>query len=159
MEKQEELITWDERFILGIPIIDRQREKLFEMINNLNIAIIEADVLENYNFEDSVQGIINYMNYHFNTEERLMLLLDYYDTFQHREKHYFFMEEVIMHSKTAFGENRIDLCHFLNYLKNEGFSHFAIYDREFAHYYLKMRESGRLKTQFKKNPELTIASA
>lgn len=148
MEKQEDLLRWDDRFILGIQIIDKQREKLFKMVNDLYFTSLETDVKGNPLFEESAHELISYMNYHLITEERLMLLLDYNHTYQHKERHNCFMEEVTIKSKLAASENRTDLCHFFNYLKNEGFSHFAIYDKEFASHYLDLRESGKLKNKF-----------
>lgn len=77
-------IIWSEEFSVGVKLIDDQHKHFIEILNNLNECIDNAQ-------EEKLEGIltelVNYKNFHFQTEER------YFDEFQfdgakeHKKKH------------------------------------------------------------------------
>jgi methyl-accepting chemotaxis protein len=64
------MFEWSKRFEIGVPSIDAQHKRLFELANNLHIAMTVGkgrDVLK-----QSLEDLVNYTVTHFQAEEQLM---------------------------------------------------------------------------------------
>ncbi|MFN3309093.1 MAG: bacteriohemerythrin, partial [Anaerolineales bacterium] len=64
------LITWSDEFSVNIKEIDNQHRQLIEMVNQLQRAMKEGKGAAALN--DILQRLIDYTDYHFSTEERMM---------------------------------------------------------------------------------------
>ncbi len=78
-------IPWDERYKLGVDVIDEQHEKLFSLVNRLyrledkkNISQDIKDILHEFN---------DYINTHFKAEEEYMESIEYPQLQEHKEMH------------------------------------------------------------------------
>ena len=64
------ILTWDDSFCVGIEGVDEQHRNLVEMINRLDAAVSAGrDEME---INEILKGALDYTQYHFATEERLM---------------------------------------------------------------------------------------
>ena len=61
------LITWSEKYEVGIEKIDEQHESLFKMLNELESALQKGKASQTIN--DIIDQMINYTVEHFKTEE------------------------------------------------------------------------------------------
>lgn len=70
-------LLWNDRFSVGVGLIDRQHKKLFSIINDLIVA------RENQQQQDVIEKIlaeiISYTEYHFSSEEKLLKIHPAYE--------------------------------------------------------------------------------
>ncbi len=82
---RKHFVTWEERFSVGIPSIDEDHKKLMSLINNLQSAILYPT---DEAFErQALQELVDYTQYHFQREERLMQENGYPDFEAHKQQH------------------------------------------------------------------------
>jgi hemerythrin-like metal-binding protein len=79
------IFKWDNEYSVNIFVIDNHHKKLFDIMNSLYALMAEgAD-------DDSIIKIINelldYTNYHFSEEEKMMEQVGYPELNQHRQLH------------------------------------------------------------------------
>jgi hemerythrin-like metal-binding protein len=87
-----QLLKWSPQFELGLEIIDIQHKQLFNMINELNIAI-------EYNQHNAlilpiILRLQEYANSHFKAEEEIFSKYGYPDRAGHEADHSKFIESV-----------------------------------------------------------------
>ena len=148
MREHEDSIYWNENFLLDIQILDNQHERLIKMTNEIRPIILNTTETSYYHFQKFTMEIANYLQYHYNSEERLMLLLDYDEYSIHKEKHAIFLEKIIKAGKTRTSWNQADLLTFYSFIRNSGLHHLAIHDKSFAEFFIEQRASGRLGKAF-----------
>ena len=87
-----EKIVWDDSFNLQVDEIDRQHRRLVELMNRL------LELQEEKKPDDAVADILgaltNYLGYHFETEEQMMIDRGYPEIESHREEHQAFVTQV-----------------------------------------------------------------
>lgn len=86
------LIRWDDRLALNVSEIDRQHQKLVELMNDLDAAMrlgrgneVVGRILD---------GLINYTQYHFDAEEALLEEHGYPGTPTHKHEHGAFVRKM-----------------------------------------------------------------
>jgi hemerythrin-like metal-binding protein len=86
------LIEWDDSLKLGIAVVDRQHERLIEIINRLYEATLEgrgADVIG-----EIMDELIIYTATHFSMEEKYFAQFNYADAEEHKQEHDALIEKV-----------------------------------------------------------------
>jgi hemerythrin len=79
------LVTWSDRYSVGIPRIDAEHQKLIGLVNDLYAAMLEG---RGKNVIDPVlHGLADYTQSHFVNEERLMRLHAYPGYEAHKVEH------------------------------------------------------------------------
>lgn len=86
------LIEWNDSFSVNIVEIDNQHKNLINMINELYNAMSKGRSKEI--MEEIISKMINYADYHFTTEEDLMLKYGYGEYISHKNEHNSFIEKV-----------------------------------------------------------------
>ena len=125
-------LTWDNRYSVGIPAIDKQHNTLFDMVNDLHAAMMEGKA-------QSVTGplllrLANYTKTHFAAEESLMAAKNYPGLESHRAVHRDLIrqvDELLARSKRGDLSVNIDLMNFLRGWLTE---HIQKMDRNYAPY-------------------------
>ena len=79
------VITWDNSFQTGHPLVDPQHRELFRMVNELHEAIVEGRGREVLN--PTLDKLVKYTVDHFGAEESLMREVSYPGYHLHRGKH------------------------------------------------------------------------
>jgi hemerythrin len=79
------IVKWDDSYCTGQPLIDRQHQELFRMVNDLHDAIVSHR--EKGMIAPTLEKLIAYTVKHFSAEEALMSQVGYPDLFIHRKKH------------------------------------------------------------------------
>ncbi len=87
-------IEWnDETMGIGIELIDTQHKELLRIINKLSLSITSNS--QRQDILDIVNELVNYAQFHFNTEEELFDKLNYENSVEHKAEHVLFMEKFI----------------------------------------------------------------
>ncbi len=92
-------IDWDESFSVGIDLIDKQHQKLFDTINNYHN--------EHSDTEESLNKLLAYIDFHFRTEEDFFHKFDYPHTAEHVAQHLHY-KDVINELYTKYHYNNDD---------------------------------------------------
>jgi len=88
------LITWSDRYSVGISRIDEQHKRLLELINDLHAAMLvkEGELV----LSKILDGLAAYAVAHFATEETLMKKFSYPDYARHKAEHDRLMAQVTL---------------------------------------------------------------
>ena len=88
-------IVWNDVLSVHIPEIDEQHKTLIEMINRLEDAVTDGGwSRRNVVMSDVLIEMINYLDYHFTTEENYMIDHHYPHFDTHRNQHKDFVNKV-----------------------------------------------------------------
>ena len=108
-----ELITWGEKYCLGLDEIDEQHQALVDIINRIwQSIILRSDKQAIFSL---IAELEKYTLAHFAAEETLMRITDYPRFEKHKQEHQDFVGRVLEEKKQALasGELSLDLMYFL----------------------------------------------
>jgi hemerythrin len=145
---RDAFIQWEARYVLGVPLIDGQHEKLVQLTNDLHIACCDNRDTANECFIKVAREAVNYVHYHFTTEEKIMLLLSFPEYIDHKRSHESFIKEILHHTKMFSEQQNFVPNRFVHFLKDWVLSHIAICDKTFAEYVLSLRCRAKLEMLF-----------
>lgn len=131
------LVTWDDRFALGMTEIDEQHRTLFEIMNKMWLAIVRNEK------QDTMAEILHalelYTVQHFTEEEVFMRSFNYPNYDSHIQLHRNFTRKIAEEkARVARGEKpSLDLLHFLrDWLLN----HILVQDKLYADYFKQQQQ-------------------
>ncbi len=90
-----DVISWDEKFSVGIPEIDEQHKKLFQIIENVFDGFTAGAEIEKEMLKTAFDKVLDYTRFHFATEERYFDLYNYPDAKNHKARHAKLIEETV----------------------------------------------------------------
>ena len=82
---------WSDSFILNIPVIDEQHKKFFELFESVSEGYENKEPEE---LDKLLGELENYLEYHFQEEEKLMKENGYEDYENHKKQHDFFINRI-----------------------------------------------------------------
>lgn len=89
------IAKWKDEYSIGIPEVDKQHMKLFEIVNRIQELLCDEFITDKY---DGIVAIITelkeYTIYHFKMEEDYMLKNGYKKFFSHKVLHQDFIEKI-----------------------------------------------------------------
>ena len=132
----EKYIVWKESFNTGYKRIDEQHEKFVGMLNNLydinaNKDLSNSKIREEFN--SVLKDTIDYMVYHFKTEEDIMKAINYKNLAKHSSKHRDFSNKIFDEVKNYTANNYIDIVSLIAYLRYWLLNHILIEDKAFVY--------------------------
>ena len=87
----ENLIRWDPKFKIGIPLIDAQHEHLVKLCNDFYQSLLKSKSNTNEDYhalvKQTLENCLNYAATHFKEEERLMEASKFSGYKQHKDAH------------------------------------------------------------------------
>ena len=118
----KDLIRWDPKFLLGIPLIDEQHKHLVELCNKLYTEVMESRAKygneNNTKWQNTLVGTlkecVNYVTTHFSNEEKIMKVVGYERFSEHKNRHDEFTKKVL---ETAKGFNSMDFSDAIKFCK------------------------------------------
>lgn len=130
-----ELITWSDKYCLGLDEIDEQHQSLVDIINRIWQSIIVKSGSQA--IFSLIAELEKYTLAHFAAEETLMRITDYPGLDRHKQEHQDFVDRVLKEKKQALtsGELSLDLMYFLRDWLVE---HILVSDKNYADF---MKES------------------
>jgi len=108
------LIQWNDSLSVNVAELDQQHQELITMINDLNDAILKrkgSDTLDKI-----LEGLVDYAEKHFKTEERYFAQFGYPDADSHREDHLTFVLKVLDYHDKFKKEELFRSTEVLNFL-------------------------------------------
>jgi hemerythrin len=91
-------IEWNERYSVGVRILDQHHQHLAGLINQLSEQ--KDDNIRSEKTVDILTALVNYAEYHFRHEEDLMAAAAYHELDAHRQEHQHFCEVI---AETCYG--------------------------------------------------------
>jgi len=133
--KDKDQVKWNEAYALGIKIIDDQHKELLNIVNDIfNHASINQREEQEY-FKDVIKQAVNYIKYHFATEEKIMTSTKYKGYDEHKKHHEDFILKVVKTAKDYEAGKRLTLTNFGYFLKDWVLSHIAVMDKKYCDYF------------------------
>ncbi len=128
-EIQGAKIEWDEKYSVGISIIDDEHKKFFGIINKVVHAKEHKEDPNEIN--EILLAMNNYALMHFKTEESYMEEFNFPEYQSHKEEHNRFSSEIIPYTEKVIGGNYQIASDILEYLKQWLVKHIQVTDRQF----------------------------
>lgn len=125
------MFVWKKSFELGIPSIDQQHQKLFEIGNQvLDILVTKTDDMDDFaEIIDLALELKAYTQYHFETEEKLFEKYGYPDLELHVKEHQNFINYINQFDFISARENQRQVLNdMLTYLSKWIFNHIITTD-------------------------------
>ncbi|SMF64477.1 hemerythrin [Alteromonadaceae bacterium Bs31] len=102
------MITWSEQYEIGIPVIDRQHQRIVDYINQVQ-GQIESE-LDAEKMGEILNLLVDYTLSHFEFEEALMEEAHYEHLEEHQLSHKTFIGQIeLLHQRFKNGENIAEL--------------------------------------------------
>jgi len=127
-------ILWDDSYKSGIEIVDHQHCHLIEMFNGLLEQLNEEGDFK-ASLDEALDGLFDYVQTHFYTEEQLMKSSRYEGFDKHIEEH----EHLTKHIYALYRKKNdgIDYLGFISFIFNWLQHHILKTDKAFGRYYLE----------------------
>jgi hemerythrin len=144
---KEIFVEWDDRYLIGIPLIDDQHKELIRLTNNLYEACLVGGEAARVNFRETIRGTVDYVKFHFAAEEKILENVKYPGIAAHKKEHESFVIKVLADVKN-FEEGKTFVPNiFVRYLKDWILTHIAVEDKKYAEYILDLKKRNTLKWQ------------
>jgi len=143
--KNEVFIPWEDRFALGIPLVDDQHKELVRLANALHDTCRQGKEFVPEGFRKTTSAVVEYVKVHFSTEEKVMERVKYPGMSEHKAKHQEFVKTVLMEVKNFEDGKTFVPNRFVLFLKEWTLSHIALMDKKMAVYVLDLAKKGLLK--------------
>ena len=134
-------IKWNPLYDTKHKIIDEQHRELVNIINDLYLSTIDQKINKNEAFISAAKRCIEYTQYHFKTEEKIMDIINYSDAENHRAMHREFYNEVINQIKNYQEGQPFIANKLVKYLKDWLLEHIAFRDKIFVEELMRVLKS------------------
>jgi len=125
------LITWSEKYSVGINTVDTQHKKLIYLINELNAAL--KDGRGDEVISKTITELIAYTQYHFTTEEKFFKQTGYPEFDEHKMEHEQFVKNVTGYADEFAKKKSLALAiEVSNFLWTWLSSHILTIDKKYA---------------------------
>jgi len=123
------MIKWDDKYSVGISIIDEEHKKLIGILNKAIFAKEHNDNPEE--LREVLREMTNYALMHFKTEETYMKEFNYSEYQDHKEEHRNFSTEIIAYSDKVIEGNSQIANEIIEYLKWWLVNHIQATDKKY----------------------------
>jgi hemerythrin-like metal-binding protein len=124
------LMTWDQKYSVGVKAIDSQHSVLFGLINDLHGAMLKGEGKSMTG--QLLEKLADYTQTHFVAEEKMMEAASYPGLAQHRVKHRELIKKLEGYSaRFKRGESTLNL-HLMNFLRDWLTNHILEVDHEYS---------------------------
>ncbi len=129
-------MTWQDSFSVGVKEIDEQHKKLISMINSLYSAIKKGK--GQTILQDILEGLVQYVDEHFGTEEKYMEQYNYPGYLAHKKEHNKFTEQVLEVYQDFEQGKQVLTLELLDFLKKWLKNHILGTDKKYALFLKKL---------------------
>jgi hemerythrin len=141
---QDTLVEWDDRYSVGIPLIDDQHKELVRLTNALYKGCLAGEESARAYFMATVKGTVDYVKYHFGVEEKLLQNVDYPELAEHKREHEAFVKHILDEVQSFTAGKKFVPNVFVRYLRDWILSHIAVADKRYAAFILNLKKQGAL---------------
>ena len=143
MEEKFWLIEWDDKYVLGIPLIDRQNRDFVQVLNKLYSVSSTVREIVKQDFINAANEAITCVRYNFWNEEKLMFLTEFSQHPDHKKEHEYIIDKILCYIDCFIQGKQSDSDEFIRFLKSWVFSHITGMDRVFADFILEMIKNSK----------------
>ncbi len=129
------MIEWDDKYCVGVSIIDEGHKKFIDTINKAIIVKINNDNPEKV--KEVLREITNYVLTHFKTEEAYMVEFNYPEYQCHKDEHHVFSMKIIAYLDSIINGNYQIVNALLEDLKSWLVSHIQVTDQKYIDCFIK----------------------
>jgi hemerythrin len=127
-----EYVKWSDEYSMGINLIDEQHKGLIDLINELFNHVTGNKAEEKEYFQEVIEQAVQYVKFHFATEEKYMTSIGFPGYAEHKKAHEQFVLTVITTIKDFNEGNKMTLENFANFLKDWVLTHIAKVDMQYS---------------------------
>jgi hemerythrin len=132
-------VVWEDRYSVGLEVIDKQHKYLFELTNLLYERCRQGDHVMRELFEETLHSMVEYVHVHFTTEEKLMEKSKYPEYEVHKKEHADFVRTVLQKGR-EFEDGKMGVpLEFVHFLRDWILSHIAVSDKVLAAYLINLK--------------------
>jgi len=131
--------NWLSYYSTGNKEIDDQHKKLIELVNKSYDAFSESKPQNT--IKEIVNELINYTDYHFKSEEEIIIKYNYPKTKEHIEEHQNFIKQVLSFKEQIDKKTDVFNVEIFSFLRDWVHNHIAKTDKDYAKYFKKTRNS------------------
>jgi hemerythrin len=142
--EDEVFVEWDDRYSVGIQLIDDQHKELIRLTNELYKGCLAGDAAARSYFMTAVKGTVDYVKYHFAAEEKLLENAKYPDIAEHKKQHELFVKQILDDVQSFQGGKKFVPNVFVRFLRDWILSHIAVMDKCYSVYILNLKKQGAL---------------
>ncbi|MDR0525857.1 MAG: bacteriohemerythrin [Spirochaetaceae bacterium] len=132
-------VKWEERYAVGIHIIDEQHKQLINLTNSLYMACRQGKTFAREQFEKALRATVDYVAFHFSTEEQIMTRVNYPEYPAHKREHEGFVKKILEDRKNFEDGKDFIPNGFTHFLHDWILSHIAVSDRTFVAYIQRLK--------------------
>ena len=135
MSQEQETIVyikWVPLYETKHKLIDSQHKELVNIVNELYTATTNSGPNSNEAFIKSIKKCIDYTQYHFATEEKIMDLINYSDAKNHKAMHKSFYLEIVDQIRKYEEGQPFVANKFIKILKDWLLEHIGFQDKKFV---------------------------
>ncbi|MDR3115755.1 MAG: bacteriohemerythrin [Treponema sp.] len=148
MEK-EVFVAWEDRYSVGIPSIDEQHKELLVLTNKLYDACRDGEEKARAYFKEVIRGAVDYVQFHFTSEERIMERINFPELATHKVQHTSFVKQVLEEVKSFESGKSFVPNNFVRFLRDWILTHIALSDIKYAEYLQALKKQGALQSLIK----------
>ena len=127
----EDLIVWEDRYSVGITLIDDQHKQLVQMTNDLYLACFKDSGEAKQHFINVIHNALDYIRIHFSTEEQIMEKIEYPGLAARKKEHEKFVHQIVINAKNFEEGSHKAPAVLAKYLKDWIVSHIAVEDKQY----------------------------
>ena len=142
---KDTLVEWDNRYSVGIPLIDEQHKELIRQTNDLYAACLKSEEEARDFFKMVIRSMVDYVGVHFSTEEKMMEKIKYPDLAEHKKQHEDFVKKVLENLQDFEDGKKFIPNNFVRFLKDWILAHIAVSDKKYSIYIFDLKKQGALK--------------
>jgi hemerythrin len=146
MAEKKNFVEWDNNYSIGIPLVDNQHKRLIDVTNKLFMGCLRGDEEARRFFLKTIHEGVDYVKYHFTTEEKIMERINYPNLAVHRGQHQDFVRELVSEVQSFQGGKRFVPNMMVRYLRDWILTHIAVSDKQIGSYLLELKKQGKLYT-------------
>jgi hemerythrin len=140
------IVQWQNSYSVGVRLIDEQHMELIKLTNKLFESCMAGQEKTRRTFLDTIHMAVDYVKYHFGTEERLMERINYPDLLRHKKEHADFVREVLLKVEDFKAGKSLAPISFVYFLRDWVLQHIAVCDKKMGDYLINMQKSGALRS-------------
>jgi hemerythrin len=142
---KELIVEWDDKFCVGIALIDEQHKALIEHTNTLYQGCLAGtDEEKTAHFMKAVKEVVDYTKFHFTAEEKMLQNVGYPDYGPHKKHHEDFVRKLLEDVQGFQNGQKFVVNNFVRFLRDWILSHIAMEDTQYARYIFNLKQSGTL---------------
>jgi len=128
----KELYFWDDSFSIHVARMDDHHKRLFEIADAITEHLHNSS--ERESLSSAFDALVDYTRYHFEAEERLMVLCSYPHADEHSKRHEELIQQVVEYKEQALGGDLPGKVSFLKFMDRWMIRHILTDDRQYGEF-------------------------